>query len=289
MSRGRMIFGAVVVTLGLALAVVVTVVKPETPKIVEARVTNVGQRLRSTGSARVRFTAEIHPQISGPSATWAGVSMVKFGDTDDWDTTYTSIVADNKPAIQGHGVRVGTQTYYTSPSLMPADGRPWFSATTGAYWGNVLADPNLGLPDFTLWQRFLSQMSAAQAFSGSTDDLPDVKGASHEYLIRCTPVSDAWCPPPLGTTMDGVFNQVPEYPRFKAWFDDDGLLRKLEVGITFMYRADGTGGANEAAFHPSGEFFANMTFELDKFGTPVAITAPAADQVTKSSRADRKG
>ena len=282
MSRGRVIYIVVVLLLGAAALVAVTMLEGDSPERTARRLTSVGQKLRSVGSARVAFTAQIRPQLGGAAAAWQGTSMIKFGDTEDWDTTYTSIVAEGKAAIQGHGVRVAGTTYFTSPALTTADGRPWFTATTAAFWGAALADPALGLSDFTVWERFLTDADQRNAFSGSTDDLPDVDDADHEYRVRCTPEVDTGCPPPFGSGLDDVFNRVPTYPVFSAWLDDDGLLRKLQVHMSLMYTPEGT-PTEAAEIHPQGEYVADMTFELDRFGTPVTVTIPPADQLTRSS------
>ena len=75
---------------------------------------------------------------------------------------------------------------------------------------------------------------------------------------------------------------MPTYPVFSAWLDDDGLLRKLQVHMSLMYTPEGT-PTEAAEIHPQGEYVADMTFELDRFGTPVTVTAPPADQLTRSS------
>jgi hypothetical protein len=280
MSRRRIIFSVVVVVFGAAAIALTTVWKPEGSKEIHQRLANVSQKLRSVGSARVTFNADIEPQVAGPWATLQGTSMIKFGATEDWDTTYSSIVANGKAPFQAHGVRVGQDTYFSSPKIVPEDRRPWFNAKTPAAWGTLLADPTLGLTDFTVWEGFLSNTTAQNAFDGKTDELPDVKGADHEYRVRCTPKIDAGCPPPFGSGLDDVFDQVPTYPLISAWIDDDGLVRKLEVSMSLMYQGDGT--TSGAVGHPSGEYIAKMTFSLDKFGTPVTVTAPPADQVTES-------
>jgi hypothetical protein len=280
MSRSRLIFSVVVVLLGVAAVALINVWQADGSKEIHQRLANVDQALRSAGSARVTFNAEIKPQVSGPSATLQGTSMIKFGDTADWDTTYSSIVADGKAPIQAHGVRVGQDTYFSSPSMEPEDGRSWFTAETPAAWGGLFADPRLGLGDFTVWNEFLADTTEANAFDGATDELPDVDGAEHEYKIRCTPQQDAGCPPPFDSGLDDVFDQAV-YQRMSAWIDDEGRVRKLEVDLSVIYAGD-DGSYAPTPDHPYGEYFAKMTFTLDEFGTPVTVTAPPDDQITQS-------
>ncbi|MFU8854682.1 hypothetical protein ACNAW0_27470 [Micromonospora sp. SL1-18] len=91
------------------------------------------------------------------------------------------------------------KTYYSSPSVVAADGRPWYESHTPANWGALFANPDMGVADFPVWQRFLEDVTVEVANDGKTDKLPDVKGAEHEYKLHCTPGSDVGCPPPFRT------------------------------------------------------------------------------------------
>jgi len=280
MSRRRLIFSVVVVLLGVAGVALTNVWKADGPKEIHQRLANVDAKLRKAGSARVTFNAEIKPQVSGPSAALQGTSMIKFGDTADWDTTYSSIVADGKAPVQARGIRVGQDTYFSSPSMKPEDGRPWFTAKTPAAWGGLLADPRLGLGDFAVWKEFLVDTTEKNAFDGATDELPDVDGAEHEYKIRCTPQQDAGCPAPFDSGLDDVFDQAV-YHTMSAWIDDDGRVRKLAVDLSVIYAGE-DGEYAVTPGHPYGEYFVKATFTLDQFGTPVTVTAPPDDQITQS-------
>lgn len=285
MSRARIIYSAVVLLLGaVALFVVSNIDAPGSSAEAQKRLTGVQQRLREAGSARVSFTAEIRPQVSGQKATFTGTSLVKFGETDEWDTTYSSIAADGQAPIEGRAVRAGQETYLTSPSLKADDGRAWFKSTTPAFWGNTMANPNLGLGDVTIWSNFLARTPKQYAFDSATDELPDVEDAEHEFQVRCTPTQDPNCPPPFGSDLDALFGEAG-FPLYQAWIDDDGLLRKLYVKFSMIN--SGSGPAD--AMRPQGEYIAQMTFTLDDFGTPVTVTAPPADQVTQSRLVNRQG
>ncbi|WP_344254612.1 hypothetical protein [Actinoplanes campanulatus] len=284
MSRGRIILSAVVVLLGaVALFVVSNIDAPGGSADARKLLTGVESRLRAAGSARVGFTAEIRPQVSGPKATFAGTSLIRFGETDEWDTTFSGIVADGQAPVEGRAVRAGRQTYLTSPSLTADDGRAWFAATTPAFWGNTMANPNLGLADLTVWTGFLARTPGQLALNAATEELPDVEDAEHEFRVRCTPTQDPHCPPPFGTDLDALFDEAG-FPVYQAWIDDDGLIRKLEVSFSVIN--SGTRAADP--LRPQGEYQAHLTFTLDDFGTPVTVTAPPADQVTQSRLVRRR-
>ncbi|WP_229071635.1 hypothetical protein [Actinoplanes sp. DH11] len=289
MSRRRIIFSIVVVLLGAAVVVgVERFTGGSSKEDLHARLVGISDRLKASGSARVAFTAELKPQVAGPSGAWSGTSMVTFGETEQWDATYSAIVAGGKEPVEARGIRVGADTWYTSPSLTAEDGRSWFRSTTPADWGAVPADPNLDLTDFGFWKEFLTRTEVDVAAKGYTDELPDVPGAPHEYMIRCTANVSPNCPPPLPAALGGLFNKVNFYPLFNVWIGDDGLIRRLDLSLSLIYEAD-PANPGEAAFHPQGEYFAAMSFTLDQFGTPVTVTAPGPDEVTRSSLMRRAG
>lgn len=287
MSRGRIIFSAVVLLLGVAAVVAISRIDlPESPEAARERLAGINRELRAAGSAKITFKAQITPQTAGPEATFTGTSVIRFGETDEWDTTFSSIVADDEQPIGARSVRVGGKTYLTSPGLRAEDGRAWFTSTTAAFWGGTLGNPNLGLGDFSVWKNFVARTPPEQAFKSATEDLPDIDGGEHEFLIRCTPSADPNCPPSFGTDLDALFDEVA-FPVYKLWLDDDDRVRRLDVEFKMFYDPADTPG--EAAVLPLGEYIANLSFELDDFGDPVTITAPAADQITQSRLVKRVG
>jgi hypothetical protein len=286
----RIVVGALVVLLVLVGALVValtTVWKPVDRAEAAARLTGTGQRLKEAGTARVAFSTEMRPQLGGQKVTLQGTSLVKFGERPEWTTTYTQIAATGHPTLQGQGVHVGDEDYYTSPTLETSDGRRWYESHTSADWGSPFANPYLGVADLMVWQRFLDDVSEPIAANGATDELPDLPGAPHEYRFRCTPEKDVFCPPPFRTALDLLFNKVVP-PLFSVWVDDAGRLRKLEVETSVLYDDDGTGSDNGIS-HPRDEWEIRTSFTLDGFGTPVTVTMPTADQVTQSRTVRLKG
>ncbi|MFC4145215.1 hypothetical protein ACFO0M_03000 [Micromonospora mangrovi] len=271
---------ALLVLVGAAVVAVSTAWKPESREQVAARLTDTGRRLKEAGTARVAFTSEMKPQLGGRKVTLQGTSLVKFGDRPSWETTYAQIAATGHPTLQAKGVHLDDDTYYTSPSIVAEDGRPWFDSHTLADWGSGFSDPDTGVADLMIWQRFLDDVSEGIAANGETDKLPDLKGAPHEYQFRCTPGSDVFCPPPFRTSLDLVFNRVVP-PLFSVWIDDAGRLRKLEVETSVLYVDDGR-GSDDGFTHPQDEWEIRTSFTLDQFGTPVTVTAPPADQITQS-------
>lgn len=282
----RIVVGVLVVLVGVLVVVVNTVWKPESREQIAGRLTGTGQRLKEAGTARVTFTSEMRPQLGGRKVTLQGTSLIRFGDRPAWQTTYTRIAATGHPTLQARGVHVDDETYYTSPGMVAADGRPWFDDETLSDWGSGFSDPRMGVSDLMVWQRFLDDVSEGIAANGETDDLPDVKGAPHEYRFRCTPNKDVFCPPPFRTGLDLMFNRVIP-PLFSVWIDDSGRLRRLDVETSVLYVDDGTG--NDQFTHPQDEWEIRTSFTLDQFGTPVTVTTPPADQVTQSQQVTLKG
>jgi hypothetical protein len=278
------------IALAAALAVVVLValvlvgrssLLPDSRAEVHARLAGVGDALARAGTAVVTFSGELVPQVPGPGGRWAGTSTVRFGDDPAADTGYARIEADGRPAVQARELSTGTDTYYRSPALAPADGRPWIDgARTAVRWPSPYADPGLRVTDLQVWQGFLRGVSEYDANEARTDDLPDVPDAPHEYRLLCVK-SAASCPPPFGSPLDTYFNVVPTHPVLSAWIDDDGRLRKFQVEAHMLYQGDQPGGNTPGVTHPSGEYIARATFALDRFGTPLTVTAPPADQVTQ--------
>jgi hypothetical protein len=147
---------------------------------------------------------------------------------------------------------------------------------------NPLALPDLGLTDFTLWQDVLDHLDKGAALDSNTDKLADVKDAPHEYKVECSQ-SNGQCPPPFGGTMGSYFNAVGLLPALSAWYDDDSVLRRLDVTGSVLWdrRAPG-GNAPGTEWHGPGEYVYHLSFTLSDFGGAVAIPAPATDRVSES-------
>lgn len=245
------------------------------------RLAHVGQKLREAGSAQVNFDAEIKRDSGSPWVRWVGTSLIRFGDTPSWDTTYSRIQLSDGPTVQAHRVHDGTATYVSSPGFVPEDGRAWIRTPyTTMFWPNRLADLSLGITDFTMWQRFLDNVQRDNAAAAVTDELKDVADARHEYRLRCTPGSDAGCPPPWNTILDQYFNRVPDIT-LSVWIRDDGRLRRLEVANSLWYDISQP-GANPGVPHDRAVYEVRAVFDFDKLGTPVTVKAPPADQVTQA-------
>ncbi|MFC7550783.1 hypothetical protein [Plantactinospora sp. GCM10030261] len=276
----RLMLAVAVLLVGILAVGFLTIWKPASSDQAHGRLAGVGQRLTEAKTARIAFTSQIEPQVSGPKVTWQGTTEIKFGDEPEWSTTYDQIQPSGRPAVQAKAVRVAGETYYSSPSMVAQDGRPWFSAKTPTYWGAPLVNPEHGIADFTVWQAFLDGVRRVRETSEETDELPDVEGAEHEYQFECYPDTGPNCPPPYGTALDQTFNEAYP-PRVSVWLDDDGLLRQLRVRASVGSFPDRDGGSGQVG-KLYGEWIITTTFTLDRFGEPVSVTAPPSDQITRS-------
>lgn len=282
-KKGWIVLG-VVVALLTGVVVYGYATRAESPEEVHARLAALNAELIEAGSAKITFTGELAPQVAGPTGRWEGTTLMKFGAEPSWDTAYSTITADGQQPVQAREVHVGADRFYTSPAVRTPDGRPWIEArSTSVDWGSNYSTPEFRVTDFVLWREFFDNISVGHANQAKTEDLPDVPGAKHEYLFRCIP-STPGCPPPIGSFLDDVFNQVALGTTLSAWFDDDGLLRRMQMETSLFYQPDEP-GADPNVFHPGGEYFARATWTLDDFGTPVSVAAPPADQVTESRTA----
>jgi hypothetical protein len=276
------------IVLGVVVALLTGVVvygyanRAESPEEVHARLAAMDAKLIEAGSARITFTGELAPQVAGPTGRWQGTTLMKFGAEPSWDTTYSTITADGQQPVQAREVHVGTDTFYNAPAVQARDGRPWLNArSTSVNWGSNYSSLAFRVTDFVLWREFFDNISVGHANQAKTEDLPDLPGAAHEYRMVCN-VSMPQCPPPIGSFLDDVFNTANL--TLSAWFDDDGLLRRMQMETDLFYLRDEPGG-DPNVFHPSGEYSARATWDLSDFGTAVSVAAPPEDQVSESRTA----
>ena len=276
-----------VVLLGLTLALKLGAfagILPESEDVTRATLTQTSAKLAKAGTARITFTGGIKPQVAGLSANWSGTTQISFSDNPSWESTYDKVEVPGGKSVQATVLHKGSQTLVSSPALAIQDGRTWVNTrTTPMLWQHPLATPSLGITDFTMWEQILDTITPYGAHDAKTDELPDVKGADHEYYVTCTRVSGS-CPPPFGShDLDYLFNNVGRQLRLSAWYDDDGLLRRLDVDGSVAWNSALAGGQDPIPnSHPDGEYYYEASFTLDSFGSPVTITMPPDSQVTQS-------
>jgi hypothetical protein len=242
---------------------------------------NLNKRLEQAGTAVVTFTGTFDPLLNPVETGWSGTSTVRFGAKPSWQTTFDKVDSFGRPSLQAQGLHVDGKTYLRSPAMIPDDRRPWFDADkTGANWQSRYADPDLRIVDLVPWLNFLNGIKEGEAMNAQTDDLKDVEGAPNEYKVKCYRTQAA-CPPPFGMELDTFFNVTPRNPTLSAWLDDDGLLRKFEIAGSLGYDPSRPGADGPLVKHETDEYYYAATFTLDKFGTPLNVIAPPADQVTE--------
>jgi hypothetical protein len=147
------------------------------------------------------------------------------------------------------------------------------------YWETGLADPELGLTDYPMWQEFLNNVQRDNGIAAVTDELTDIDGAEHEYRLTCTPGDDAGCPPPFGTPLDQFFNQVPDIT-WSIWLDGDGRPRRVDVANTLWWDPD-LAPAEPGVPHRPEVYEYRATFEFTGFGTAVTVAAPPAKEISE--------
>jgi hypothetical protein len=257
-----------------------------------ARLTQTGAKLTAGRSARITFTASMTSLLHGPVATWSGTSLMSFaGTAPSWQTTFDKLESPQFGTITGKLVHTPAQTAFSSPALVVPDKRQWIdlkSTTSAILWPQPLADPKLGITDFSLWEDMIDSLTRAGGLNKRTKDLPDVAGAPYEYKVECYPTAGA-CPLPFGTLLDGYFNQLGEVPTMSAWYGKDGVLHRLDVEGDVEYNPTESDADPTGTSHPEGPHHYRASFTLDQFGTPVTVTPIADGKLTQSHFIDLQG
>lgn len=241
-----------------------------------------GAKLREAGTAQVTFTANLRTDVGTGKVSWAGTSALQFGPDDETksDTTYSAItIRDDKP-VQVRRVDDGGDTYYESAGFVTADRRPWMDAdVTTMFWADPLADPELRLTDYPMWQAFLDDVQRDNAIGGYTEDLRDIDGAVHEYDVTCTPGDDAGCPPPFRTVADQYFNHVALI-RWFVWLDAEDRPLRVEVSTEMRWDPDRP-GRDTGIQHQRNMYAFQAAFDFTGFGDPVTVTTPPEKEVSQ--------
>jgi len=277
---------ALVVVIGLVLALKLGAFSglfAESKDATRATLTQTSARLAKAGTARVAFTGGLKPQVAGLTASWSGTTLISFSADPSWESTYAKVEVPGK-SVPAKVLHKGSQTLVSSPALAVPDGRAWVDTReTALLWQHALADPTLGITDFTMWEKILDTVTPVGAAETKTGGLPDVKGAGHEYQVVCFQTAGS-CPPPFGSDkLDYLFNSVGHQLELSAWYDDDGLLRRLDVEGSMLWDTRVAGADNTVPnSHPDGEYYYNASFTLDNFGSPVTVTMPADNQISQS-------
>lgn len=254
------------------------------PKGDYVRLQQTGAKLTAARSARITFTASLTSVLFGPVANWSGTTMMAFAsDSSSWQTTYDKIESPQFGAISGKLVHTPSQTVFSSPALVVPDKRKWNDLKSRAFitWPQPLADPDLGITYFPVWQDMIDSLNVQAGEDKRTHDLPDVAGAPYEYKLECYH-SAGDCPLPFGTNLDLYFNVEGEIPQLHAWYGKDGLIRRLDVEGQVAWNSKLAGTDPLSPDYPNGTHTYRASFVLDDFGTPVTVTPVPADQITQS-------
>jgi hypothetical protein len=242
---------------------------------------NTGARLREAGTAEVAFRADLRTDVGTGKIAWTGTSRIRFADQPQSDTDYAEVASDAGGPIEARRLVDGEDAYVTSASFAPADRRRWIrTPTTTMFWPDPLASPELGLTDYPMWQKLLDDTQRDNAVAAGTDDLPDLAGAPNEYRLTCTPGEDTGCPPPFGTQLDQYFTAVPN-TTWSIWLGDDGRPRRVDVAAILQWDQAKAQPGDTGPAYKIGTYEYHATFEVGGFGTPVTVTAPAADEITR--------
>jgi hypothetical protein len=247
-----------------------------------ARLLAMDEKIRATGTTTVTFRTMLRPAAGVGGVTWAGTSKVKWSDDDPaTDTEFTEIKPAAFRAAQARRVFDGSNSYYRSPVFQPADKRPWINnGRTGMFWADRLSDPELHLPDYTMWQSFLRYLTEDNAYAALTEDLADVDGAPHEYQLTCAAGEDPGCPPPFPTPLNQFFNDAP-VTTWSIWLADDGLPRRVDVRSVLLWDATRAKPGDSGVPAVGGEYEFTGSFLMSGYGDPVTIEAPPAAEVTQ--------
>jgi len=276
---------AVVLAVLLAGIVVIDLVRGQSESGSDertARLIAMDGKIRGTGTTTVAFRAGLRPAVGAGSITWAGTSKVKWsGDDPATDTEFTEIKPSSFQAVQARRLFDGSDPYYKSPVFLPADRRKWINnSKTGMFWSDPLADPELHMPDYTMWQSFLRTITEKNAHAALTEDLEDIEGAPHEYQLTCAAGEDPGCPPPFPSPMDQFFNDAP-VTTWSIWLADDGLPRRVDVRSVLLWDASRAKPGDVGAPAVGGEYEFLGSFQLSGYGDPVTIEAPPEAEVTQ--------
>jgi len=253
---------------------------PQDSEAIRTTLNQTSAKLAKARTARITFTGSLRPQVAGLYANWSGTTQASFSADPSWESTYDKVEVPGGKSVTAKVVHQGSQTLVSSPAMAAPDKRPWLSPkSTTIIWQHPLADPVLGITDFTQWEKILDTVTELGVAETETGNLPDLKGAPHEYKLVCFQKAAA-CPPPFGSNLDLYFNSVGHQVQLSAWYDDDGLLHRLDVEGSALWDTRVAGGDTPGETHPDGEYYFNASFTLDDFGSPVTVTMPADSQIS---------
>jgi hypothetical protein len=242
---------------------------------------NAGEKLRAAGTASVAFQADLRTDIGTGKVAWTGTSRLSYAGTPRSETEYTEVKSDAGATVRARRVIDDGDAYYTSPSFVPADRRPWITPSrTAMFWPDPLSDPELGLPDYPTWQAVIGGIPLDRAIAARTEDLDDLEGAPYEYRFVCTDNSDEGCVTSFGTALDQYFNVVPIVD-LAIWLDEEGRPRRVSVKSTLEWRSELARAGEAQPPYRTGVYEFGGRFDLSGFGsTPVTAEAPPAGQVS---------